>query len=107
MLLLRRLKIILQSNSFYVFLVVFVLIITFVRIKYDDNRSIYSLDDKEFSGIVKEYNIKEDKITIEISGKENLIVAYKFKDKDAIRDIKYGYYIKEENYEKLFSKSNY
>jgi hypothetical protein len=39
-------------------------------------------DDKEFIGIVTKYEVKEDKITIEIKAKEKLLITYKYQDKE-------------------------
>ena len=89
-----RLKTILQSKTIYILLIFITILVTLTKINKSNNISIYNTDEKQFIGIVKEYKIDEDKITIEIKAKENIIAKYYYKNKKEVLNIKYGTYIK-------------
>ena len=70
-----------------------VFIITLLYTNYYPFKSKYTKDDKEFIGIVTKYEVKEDKITIEIKAKEKLLITYKYQDKE-FNNLSYGDKIK-------------
>lgn len=70
-----RLKSILQYNFIYIILFVLVILISFGRINIP-NRSIYTLEDHHFEGILLEYKIDGDKFSFVIKSKEKLKGVY-------------------------------
>ena len=94
----KRLKIILQSNLFYLllFIICFMYVVLFtVVIKYESNYS----DESFLSGVVKEKKIDGDKVSITIqSDKEKVIGTYYLKSLDEknyyINNLKYGSSVK-------------
>ena len=70
-----------------------IFIITLLYTNYYPFKSKYTKDDKEFIGIVTKYEVKEDKITIEIKAKEKLLITYKYQDKE-FNNLSYGDKIK-------------
>ncbi len=89
----KKLKTILQYDIFYYLLILLTIIITLIKVNISNDKSIYNKDQTNFSGIVKEYKIKDDLLTIELSNKENIICTYKLKDNI---NINYGDYIEVE-----------
>lgn len=70
-----------------------IFIITLLYTNYYPFKSKYTKEDKEFIGIVTKYEVKEDKITIEIKAKEKLLITYKYQDKE-FNNLSYGDKIK-------------
>ena len=77
----KRLKIILQSKYLFLILSLIFLVGALLFTNIYKLESKYILNDKEFIGTVTKYELKENKITIEIKAKEKLIVEYKYGDK--------------------------
>ena len=89
----KRLKHILQSKHLIKIITIIIFIITLLYTNYYPFKSKYTKDDKEFIGIVTKYEVKEDKITIEIKAKEKLLITYKYQDKE-FNNLSYGDKIK-------------
>ena len=89
----KRLRHILQSKHLIKIITIIIFIITLLYTNYYPFKSKYTKDDKEFIGIVTKYEVKEDKITIEIKAKEKLIITYKYQDKE-FNNLSYGDKIK-------------
>ena len=85
----KRLRYILQSNSIIKIITIFLLILDIMYINYYPFKSKYNIKEKEFTGIVLDYELKEDKIVIIIKNREKLIVNYKYKDK-VFNNLSYG-----------------
>lgn len=89
----KRLRHILQSKYLIKIITIIIFIITLLYTNYYPFKSRYTKDDKEFIGIVTKYEVKEDKITIEIKAKEKLLITYKYQDKE-FNNLSYGDKIK-------------
>ena len=89
----KRLRHILQSKQLIKIITIIIFIITLLYTNYYPFKSKYTKDDKEFIGIVTKYEVKEDKITIEIKAKEKLLITYKYQDKE-FNNLSYGDKIK-------------
>lgn len=89
----KRLRHILQSKNLIKIITIIIFIITLLYTNYYPFKSKYTKDDKEFIGIVTKYEVKEDKITIEIKAKEKLLITYKYQDKE-FNNLSYGDKIK-------------
>lgn len=89
----KRLRHILQSKHLIKIITIIIFIITLLYTNYYPFKSKYTEDDKEFIGIVTKYEVKEDKITIEIKAKEKLLITYKYQDKE-FNNLSYGDKIK-------------
>lgn len=89
----KRLRHILQSKHLIKIITIIIFIITLLYTNYYPFKSKYTKDDKEFLGIVTKYEVKEDKITIEIKAKEKLLITYKYQDKE-FNNLSYGDKIK-------------
>ena len=89
----KRLRHISQSNHLIKIITIIIFIITLLYTNYYPFKSKYTKDDKEFIGIVTKYEVKEDKITIEIKAKEKLLITYKYQDKE-FNNLSYGDKIK-------------
>ena len=85
----KRLKIILQSRYIFKILVLIFLLGDILFTNLYSFKSKYKEDDEEFIGIVTKYNLKDDKLTLEIAAKERLIVNYKYGDK-IFNNLSYG-----------------
>jgi len=90
---LKRLRHILQSKRLIKIITIIIFIITLLYTNYYPFKSKYTKDDKKFIGIVTKYEVKEDKITIEIKAKEKLLITYKYQDKE-FNNLSYGDKIK-------------
>ena len=75
-----RLKIILRSNYFYLLLIFISLfeIVYFTKIK--EYRSVYNGDEENFLGVIKNINIDDKYLTMDIMAKEKLKATYYFSD---------------------------
>lgn len=89
----KRLRHILQSKHLIKIITIIIFIIKLLYTNYYPFKSKYTKDDKEFIGIVTKYEVKEDKITIEIKAKEKLLITYKYQDKE-FNNLSYGDKIK-------------
>ena len=89
----KRLRHISQSKHLIKIITIIIFIITLLYTNYYPFKSKYKKDDKEFIGIVTKYEVKEDKITIEIKAKEKLLITYKYQDKE-FNNLSYGDKIK-------------
>lgn len=89
----KRLRHILQSKHLIKIITIIIFIITLLYTNYYPFKSKYTKDDKEFIGIVTKYEVKEDKITIEIKAKEKILITYKYQDKE-FNNLSYGDKIK-------------
>ena len=85
----KKLKNILQYNYVYYILLIISVIITIITINTTP-KSIYNEKTTKVSGIVIEYKITDDKITIYLKSKEDVVVNYYYKDKKEIDNISYG-----------------
>ena len=74
---LKRLKTLLQQNSFYFILLILTALYVCINLFLVPNESKYQKDENEFILTITNIRYKEDKVTIEFSGKENLIAYYK------------------------------
>lgn len=89
----KKLRHILQSKHLIKIITIIIFIITLLYTNYYPFKSKYTKDDKEFIGIVTKYEVKEDKITIEIKAKEKILITYKYQDKE-FNNLSYGDKIK-------------
>lgn len=89
----KRLRNILQSKHLIKIITIIIFIITLLYTNYYPFKSKYTKNDKEFIDIVTKYEVKEDKITIEIKAKEKLLITYKYQDKE-FNNLLYGDKIK-------------
>ena len=74
---LKRLKTLLQQNSFYFILLILTTLYLCINLFLVPNESKYQIDENEFILTIENIRYKEDKVTIEFSGQENLISYYK------------------------------
>jgi len=89
---LKKLKIILQCNYLYYILLIISIFYSFIILN-SNVKSLYSINDNEVYGYVKNYVIDKEKITITLKAKEKILVKYYYKDKKEIKNISYGDYI--------------
>ena len=89
----KRLRHILQSKYLIKMITLIIFIITLLYTNYYPFKSKYTKEDKEFIGIVTKYEVKEDKITIEIKAKEKLLITYRYQNKE-FNNLSYGDKIK-------------
>ena len=73
---LKRLKIILQFDYFYLFLVFIIIFYVLIYINFYTPESIYNIDEKEFILTIGDYKIDGDKLSISFN--ENLVGTYYF-----------------------------
>ena len=74
----RRLRIILQSKYLFKILAFFFLLFSILYTEYISFESKYNEDDTVFVGIVKSYKINDNKLIINLLGKEEIIVHYRY-----------------------------
>ena len=73
----KRLKTLLHSNYFYILLYIILLFyLSFYFYIRKDNDTNIDINSNSFSGIITDYRIKEDLVTIEINGSEKIIGYY-------------------------------
>ena len=89
-----KLKIVLQSNYFYILLFVIGICHVIFNINFIDRNSIYDIDQNEFLLEVYDYEIKEDYISLTLCDKECLVGNYYFKNVNEIKNVKYGIKVK-------------
>ena len=94
MLLITKLKIILQSNRFYLLLFLLLASVIILNELFSNQRSIYDINDNEFELLIKDFNFDNNKLSFEFSGKEDLIGNYYFDNIEEVSEyekiIKYG-----------------
>ena len=91
----RKLKIILQSNIFYILIGFIILLEILFVTKITKYNSIYSNGKNTIIGKVIKYSINDNKLSMLIKAKEKIQVTFFFKEKDEIiNNIKIGYKIK-------------
>ena len=88
---LKKLRIILQSNYFYLFLMIFVAILLYFNAC---DKSKYDINDDVIIGTITSYYIDNDKLVITIFGKEKVLCNYYFKDENNTFDYELGDKIK-------------
>lgn len=76
----KRLKPILQSKYLFKLLVVIFLLYAFLFTKYYSFASKYSESENTFIGTVTDYELKNNKLVLEVKAKEKIIVNYKYKN---------------------------
>ena len=91
---LQRLKIILQSNIFYLILITFSTIYVFYFTKIKKYNSIYHNNQKEVVGIISKIIINDDNIKLTLKSNEDIIVTYYYKSKEEINNLKLGLKVK-------------
>ena len=91
---LQRLKIILQSNIFYLILITFSIIYVFYFTKIKKYNSIYDNNQKEVVGIISKIIINDDNIKLTLKSNEDIIVTYYYKSKEEINNLKLGLKVK-------------
>ena len=87
----KKLRIILQSNYFYLFLMLFVAILLSFNAC---DKSKYDINDDVIIGTITSYYIDTDKLVITIFGKEKVLCNYYFKDENNTFDYELGDKIK-------------
>ncbi len=90
----QRLKIILQSNIFYLILITFSIIYVFYFTKIKKYNSIYDNSQKEVVGIISKIIINDDNIKLTLKSNEDIIVTYYYKSKEEINNLKLGLKVK-------------
>ena len=85
----KKLKYILQSNYLFKLLSLLFVLAAIIYTKTYNFKSEYSVTDTKFIGIITKYSVKENKLTLEIKGKEKIIVIYKYQNKE-LNNISYG-----------------
>ena len=97
-LLITRLKTILDSNHLYIYLLIVLSLFLFIKLLIREDKSIYNSNDSSFTLVVKEYKFSEDKLSLELTGKENLIGTYYVRNNKELNylkdNIKYGVTLK-------------
>ena len=90
----QRLKIILQSNIFYLILITSSIIYVFYFTKIKKYNSIYDNNQKEVVGIISKIIINDDNIKLTLKSNEDIIVTYYYKSKEEINNLKLGLKVK-------------
>ena len=83
---------------FYFCLLLLLTIYVLLRISYEDNSSIYDINDTDFNMIVNNYKFDNDKLSLTLDGDEDLIGIYYVKSEEELLylkdNIKYGVSLK-------------
>ena len=94
----KKLKIVLQSNIFYIIFLIIIVLYILGNILLKENKSIFNINDSYFEGIINDYEFDGNKLTLELKGKETLIINYYINTYEELLDlkkqIKYGIKIK-------------
>ena len=90
----QRLKIILQSNIFYLILITSSIIYVFYFTKIKKYNSIYDNNQKEVLGIISKIIINDDNIKLTLKSNEDIIVTYYYRSKEEINNLKLGLKVK-------------
>lgn len=92
----KRLKIILQSNYFYIFLFVVTIIYSFCYLSIP-RYSKLEIEEQSYRGIILEMEIEGDLLKLELNGTEKIIGNYFFKTEEEkkmfVKDYKLGDYV--------------
>ncbi len=83
----NQLKILLQSKLFYFILFLFIFIYAIINVYVITYYSKYALNTTSINGYVKNIKKSDKKISLTVSGKEDIICNYYLKDKDKDKDI--------------------
>ena len=81
-LLIIKLKTLLHCNLLYICLFILLAIYVLFRISYEDNSSIYDINDNDFNMIVNNYKFDNDKLSLTLDGDEDLIGTYYIKSEE-------------------------
>ena len=73
-----RLKIVLQSKQFILLSLIFIIFYLLITTKVIKYESIYPVNTNSITGIVKSFNFDGNKLSLIISGKEDLKGTYYF-----------------------------
>ena len=84
----KRLKIILNSKIFYILLIV-ITFIYFFAFNNISRKTKIDLNSKIFEGIITNYKIDKNLLTLEIKGKEKIIAYYYFNSLEEINNFNY------------------
>ena len=76
----KKLKTILLSRKTYLIIICFLFLYVFIFTKIIKYTSVYDGSENRITGIVTNYRIKSNKLTIEIKAKEKIIVNYYYED---------------------------
>ncbi|MBQ7789973.1 MAG: DNA internalization-related competence protein ComEC/Rec2 [Bacilli bacterium] len=85
----KRLKIILQCDYFYLILIFVVILYVLIYVYFYAPKSIYNINDKEFILTINDYKIDGDKLSI--SFKENLVGTYYFNSLEEKQNFNYNF----------------
>lgn len=83
-----RLKIVLQSKQFILLSLIFIIFYLLITTKVIKYESIYPVNTNSITGIVKSFNFDGNKLSLIISGKEDLKGTYYFKNEKELNNIK-------------------
>ena len=104
-----KLKTLLHCNTFYICLFTFLVIYILFRLFIDSNESIYDINDTSFNMIVSSYQFSEDKLSLMLDGKEDLVGTYYIKNDKELnylkKNIKYGVNVKVDGSLELLSNN--
>ena len=78
--LLKKLKTILLSRKTYLIIICFLFLYVFIFTKIIKYTSVYDGSENRITGIVTNYKLKSNKLTIEIKAKEKIIANYYYED---------------------------
>lgn len=90
---LKKLKIILQSRYIFKLLAILFLLGDLLFLNLYNFKSKYKEEDNIFIGVVTKYELKDNKLVLEIKAKEKLIINYKYGNK-IFNNLSYGDKIK-------------
>ena len=91
----NKLKTILQLNKYFIIigLLLFIYVLIFTKfIKYE---SLYTLNDTIFTGKITNYSFNGNKLTMEVKGKEKVIVNYYFKNEEEKENLFFSLHLKD------------
>ncbi len=88
----NKLRVVLQSRYFILVLFIFILLLAFIRCNIP-TKSLYSIEEKNFQGVIVSKKIDGDKFSFIIKGKERIKCTYYLKnieEKEYYSKIKFG-----------------
>ena len=71
----KKLKTIFVSKTFFLSLIFLVFILTWYQVFFKNDNSKFS-DEEEITGLIKSKKVTNNKITLELKSKENIIINY-------------------------------
>ena len=90
----KRLKIVLQSNIFYILCFIIIAIWCLTNYTVLQKDSIYNQDNTQFTMTITDYNLDGNKLSLDLKGQENLVGTYYISTKEELNNlqeqIKYG-----------------